>query len=232
MDDAKELLKKYWPYIVGGIVGLYILLRYNGGGSASSGSSDYAALLAAQSQAASQNAAIGAQAAQAAGTLQLNRDALNAQIAKDNATLELQKKAVQAEAFNNFQSSQAAMAKSIGESTAGLITALNAPSITAMAAGAQENAAALLAAGNVAASAFTTQGNIVNAGASTVAAVGNAVGNMQPISITPKPSMLETVLGAANQGFATYMNGGFGGYGVNYGGRRFSGNNPLSDWGF
>jgi len=28
------------------------------------------------------------------------------------------------------------------------------------------------------------------------------------------------------------MNGGFGGYGVNYGGRRFSGNNPLSDWGF
>lgn len=228
MDDAKEIIKKYWPYIVGAVVGLYLLLRYSGGSQASSsGSSDYAALLAAQSQAAAQNAAIGAQAAQAAGTLQLNRDALAAQINKDNATLELQKTAVQAEAFNNFQASQAAMAKSIGESAAGLIGALNAPSITAMAAGAQENAAALLAAGNVAASAFQTQGGIVSSGAATIAGVGNAIGNLQPITVQPKPSTLDTVLGAANQGFATYMSG----YGVNYG-RRFSGNNPLSDWGY
>lgn len=80
MDDAKDFLSKYWPYIVGAVVGLYLILKFSGGNSASN-STDYASLLAAQAAASQQNAQIGmAQQAQ-----QSQVDLANKQIDSQNA---------------------------------------------------------------------------------------------------------------------------------------------------
>jgi len=212
MDDLKDILKKYWPYILGGIVGIYLILRYTGGGSASAGGGDYAAFLQAQSAAAQQNAALQAQQAQidaqkqaVANQLQLDRDALNAAIAKDNATIDLQKAAVQAEAFNNFTTSQAAMAQSMGSSTAAVINALNAPALTAMQANAAENAAALNAAANAAAAGYLAQSEMVASGSNLAAGIASAI---QPIQFPGGGSQQEgkfsQALNLAGRGVAAY----------------------------
>lgn len=227
MDDIKGFVKQYWPYIVGGIVGIYILLRYSGGGSSGGGNTDYAAFMQANAQASQQNAqlqaqqaALAAQQAQAAGELQLNRDALNAQILKDKATLDLQKSAVYTEGFNTFQTSQAAMATAIGTSSAAVITALNQPSITAMQAAAIENAAALEAAGNVAAGSYQAQAAMQAANAATVAGVGQRQG----VSIISQPeSQAGGIVGSIANAVSSYFTGGLSGLGGGGGGQQQQG---------
>lgn len=224
MDDVKDFVKQYWPYIVGGLVGIYLLLRFSGGSSSGGGSSDYAAFMQANAQASQQNAqlqaqqaALAAQAAQAAGELQLNRDALNAQISKDKATLALQQSAVYTEGFNAFQTSQAAMATAIGGSAAQVITALNQPAITAMQAAAVENAAALEAAGNVAVGSYSAQAAMQAANAATVAAVGQRQG----VRLLDQPeSQAGSIVGSIASAVSSYFTGGMGGLGGGGGGQQ------------
>lgn len=162
MGDVKAIVKQYWPYILGGIVGIYLILRY-AGGSSSSGSGDggYAAFLQAQTAAAQQNAQMQLQTNAQNAQLAMAQKQLDAQIASDAAKLEVQKAAVHAEAFNTFQTTQAAMAQAIGSSTAAVIGSLNNPAMIAMQANAAENAAALNAAANVAAASYMSQSNII-----------------------------------------------------------------------
>lgn len=225
MDDVKGFLKKYWPYIVGAIVGLYILLRYSSGGSsASGGSTDYAAFMNAQTQASSQNAALQGQLASVAAQQALDRDKLNAQIAYDNKDLDIKKNAVAADAFNAFQNSQAAMAQSLGTSASTIINALNTPAITAMSAGAIENAAALEAAGMVAANSFNAQGGMVASTNNAVGQIGSIMGNimqsmMQPEQKTDWAAMINAGANAYSAyatGGLSGMNSGGSGYGVGY----------------
>lgn len=224
MDDVKGFVKQYWPYIVGGIVGLYLILKFAGGGSSSaSGDGGYGAFLQAQTAAGAQNAALQMQMQAAADKNALDSKALDAQIAINNATLQVQKEKNYADAFNAFQNSQAAMAQSIGSSTANVIDALNAPSIAAMQAGAVENAAALEAAGNVAAASYLTQGQIVATSSTTAGQMAQAI-SLATSSIgslgQKKPTDWGGIAGAAAQAYGAYATGGaslaMGGYGSNY----------------
>ena len=205
MDDVKGFVKKYWPYIVGGIVGLFLILRYSGGSSSSGdgGAGNYAAMLQAQSQAAQQAAAIAAQ-----------QQAAAAENATNNKALDIANNKNYADAFNNFQLSQAEMAKSIGSSAAQVIAALNTPAVTAMQAGAVENAAALEAAGNVVANSFLAQAGIVQSSNSLAGSMASALGEaIQGVSNIGKksPSQIPEYINAAANAYSAYATGGMSG---------------------
>lgn len=256
MDDIKGFVKQYWPYILGAVVGLYLILRFaaGGGGSSSGGDGGYAAYLQAQTAAGSQNAALqlqaNMQAAQIAAERQtaadknaLDNKALDAQIAINLQSLEVTKQKNYSDAFNTFQATQAAMAQAIGSSTAGVLDALNKPAITAMQAGALENMAALEAAGNVAAQSFLAQGGVVEASSAAAAEVTKGLGSiLQGIaglaSQPRQPSALENIATEVAGTAAGYYTGGllsgnramngsmWGGYGSGY----YSGG--MTNWGF
>lgn len=226
MDDVKGFVKQYWPYIVGAVVGLYLILKFSGGGSASSGDNGYGAFLQAQTAAGAQNASLQVQAQAAADKNALDNKALMAQIDLNKAQLAVVDNANYATAFNNFQTSQAAMADSIGTSTAKIIDALNAPSITAMAAGAYENAAALEAAGNVAANSFAAQGQIVSTSSQTAGQMASAL-SMATASASAmgqkKPADWAGIINAGANAYGTFMTGGFGNMGGGYGSSYYNG---------
>ena len=158
MDDAGEILKKYWPWAVGGVVGLLLVARYMGGGnSASSGDSSLAAFYQAQAAASANQQAMSAQTMQA----QTARDVALAQI-------DLQKQATASASESQYLAAQAQMALAVGQSASGTIAALYAPSIAALNAAGYENAAALQAGATVAAAGLTAQGR-------ATAAVGEAL---------------------------------------------------------
>src|SRR6187551_14835 len=223
MDDIKGFAKKYWPYIVGGIVGLYLLLRFSTGGSSQAVNPTYqlpqqAGIdpgLAAQIDAQNQKTALDAKA-------------LSAQIDYNNKSLDVLEKKNYSDAFNAFQTSQALMAGAIGESAAQVVGALNAPAITAMQASALENAAALGAAGNVAAASFMAQGDIVSSAANTTVGVASILGGAsEAIANTGKKAEKDWagIINAGANAYGAYMtggmstmgnNGGSGSYGSNY----------------
>lgn len=200
MDDTKEFLKKYWPYIVGGIIGLWLILRYSGGGSSGGGGADgaYSAYLQAQTAAAAQNAQLGMQ-----------QQAQQAQINLANKQLDVENNANYATAFNNFQTTQAQMANALGSSVSAVVGALNAPAITAMQSAAYENSAALQAAGNVAAQSFLTQGAI-SQGTSNM--IGRAISSIGTIGTFPgqqqQKSKVSGYIDQGIRGYSAYMTGG------------------------
>jgi hypothetical protein len=133
MDSATaEKLKKFSPWIIGGVVGLFVLYKYAGGGSSGGGGADYSSYYAAQAQ---QNAQ-GAQIALA------NRQ-LDAQIAATNA----QNQTAQIGAVGSA-------ASTIAGSIAQVIQAQSYLPATAINASAAQNQAALMASAGVSAAAF------------------------------------------------------------------------------
>ena len=170
MDDAGEILKKYWPWAVGGVVGLLLISRYMGGGSQASGDSSLAAFYQAQAAASANQQAMSAQTMQA----QTARDVALAQI-------DLQKQATASAAESQYLAAQAQMALAVGQSASGTIAALYAPSIAALNASGYENAAALQAGATVAAAGLTAQGAATAAVGEALkgyGAVANAVSSM------------------------------------------------------
>lgn len=218
MDDVKGFVKKYWPYIVGAIVGLYLILRFSAGssGAGSSGDGGYSAMLAAQAQAAQQNAAIAAQQ-----QAQKDQNAIN------NRALDVQNNKNYADAFNNFQTSQAAMAAALGDSVSKVIGSLNAPSITAMQAAATENAAALLAAGNVAANSFLSQGEMVKGNGTMISGIFQTVPNPTGLGqLGDKSDKWADRINAGANAYSAYASGGMSGMMQNGGGG--GGGNPYA----
>lgn len=212
MEDVKEFVKKYWPYILGGVVGLYLLLRNSGGGGSSSGDGGYAAFLQAQTAAGAQNAALQLQSNMQQAQIGLEQKKLDAQIELQTAALEVQNNANYANAFNQFQMTQSAMAQSIGSSTAGIIDALNKPSMMAMESAAYENAAALQAAGVVAANSFLAQAQVVASGAETIKGAGSAMqavtSNLGLMEGQAPKSKFEQGVGLIGRAVSAYYTGG------------------------
>lgn len=151
MQDTKEILGKYWPWLVGGIAGIYLISRYSGGGG---GGGDYAALMAQQSQAAQQNAALSLQARQMEGQIAVAMS--------------------QAEAARTAAAGQAAGQAAVG--AANLISALNAPMVTAINAASADNKHTMETAALTTAAGFMSRGQMVTATAQQSAAWAEAMG--------------------------------------------------------
>lgn len=93
--ETKEAIKKYWPWVLGGVAGLFVLSRMGGGSS--SGSDPLAGMYAAQMQASAQNAAIGAQQRQAQMGYDLQSKAIDSQERQTTAALAAQVAGVNAQ---------------------------------------------------------------------------------------------------------------------------------------
>jgi hypothetical protein len=157
-----EKLKKFSPWIIGGVVGLFVLYKYAGGGS--SGGTDYAAYYAAQS----------AQNAQA-GALQLQNKQLDAAIASQN----MQNQTAQIGAVG---SSAATIASGIAQ----VIAAQSILPAQAMNAASQSNQIALASAASVAGRSFDALpgmfsgiGDIIGAGYSPFGMYGASLVGLQ-----------------------------------------------------
>ncbi len=174
MGDAKEAVKKYWPWLVGAAIAIFLIMRARGG---SGGGSDVSGFYAAQ-------AAAGAAQSQANAQLEVAR----AQIAASEkqadraheynlANIGLQKEALYSQAIIGFNQSQAAMAAGIGTSAGAVVAALNAPAVAAMQSAAFENAAAMDAAAYAAAAGYGAQANIVGHTSGVTKSVADAMSN-------------------------------------------------------
>lgn len=149
--EMPEPVKKYWPYLLGGAVGLYLFTRASSSGAATSGgSTDYASLVAAQTAQSAQQGQLGLQAAslqdqtqvqlaQIASSNQQSTNSTNASLTvagyqRDTAL------AATAAAINDsnnaaqigFLSAQSQLAANAGAASAAIITSLQAPDIAAI----------------------------------------------------------------------------------------------------
>lgn len=218
MENTKEILAKYWPYVAGAIIGLILIMRYMGGrATTSTGSSDLASFYAAQTAQGQQAMQLAAQTAQ----IQAVNDAAARQDALARDTLAAQTKigTIQAEAQ---------MAQAVGQSAAGVVGALYGPTVQAINSAGVENAAAFQSAALVAATGFQSQSAIVKSTSDTVGAVGSSLQLWEGLSqgvgsilnppqqmtqqLTPQQQLQQTQYQRGNSG----LFGGSGGNGQNY----------------
>lgn len=157
MEDTKTLVKQYWPYIIGAIAGLYLILKFFPSSNSNSQATDYATLMAAQSQAAGQAAQIG-----------LAQQSQSDQTALASKSLDVQSQATQI-------AGQASLAQSAAAGTSTILAALYAPAITAINASTAENAATVNAAAITAAAGFKSQSDIVVGTNNSLQAMAQAV---------------------------------------------------------
>lgn len=188
--DAQEAIKKYWPWALGGVVGLFLLSRMGG---SSSGGGDYAAYVAAQSAAAQSNAQAGIAQSQIAS-----------QTALANRQLDLAEKDLMSQAQTNYLLAQGAMAKGVGEAASGVVGALLTPYTTVLQTSAYENSAALLAASNIAIGGFETQRGLVAESSKAIAAVSEGLKGMATVNVpAPRPGPFESLLNSRAVGNIT-----------------------------
>lgn len=197
MDDIKDSIKKYWPYLLGGLIAIYFLTRSTGS-STSSGSGDYAAYLAAQSNAAGVNA----QTQQANAAIQAQKDIADKQI-------ELQKEDLYATAQTNYLTAQSGIIQAIGQAAGNLASSLYQPAMVAMATASTENQVALNAAAGVAVGGFNTQANLINTGASSIQSVAQAVSSMSGINVPKKSNPFETFMNSITRVGTAYVQSPF-----------------------
>lgn len=190
MDDLKEGIKKYWPFLLGGLIAIYLLMRAGSSNSASSGSSDYAAYLAAQSQ-----QAIAGQTAQAQ----------QAQIDVANRSLDLQQQAQNEAAQTNYLTAQGGIIQAIGDMSGKLATALYQPALVAISSASQDNQAALATAAGVAVGGYQSEANMLNTSASSIQSVSQAVASMSNINVPQRTSPFETLMQSATRLGTAYI---------------------------
>ncbi len=176
MDEAQDFIKKYWPYLLGGLIAIYLLMR-SGSSSASSDSGMYSAYLAAQTQAANTNA-----------QAQLQQSALHQQAQMRTAQLTAQTQAVQGQQQIHYLTAQGSVAQAVGGAAANLVRALYQPAITAMGSSAYENAATLNAASQVAVGGFATQAALADSASKSVDSVATGLQTFGQIQ-APKSNM-------------------------------------------
>ena len=227
MDDLKPMIKKYWPYVLGGVVGIYLIVKFSSPKAVSQGDGGYSAFLNSQAQAGamqSQNA-LQSQALQAQIDADERKSArefevFNLQSNRDyeltTKRLELEQTAIHANAMNQFQLSQAAMAQSVSQGAAGVIGELSRPSIHAMNSAASENAAALQAAAMAAAGGYLAQSDMVSSMSGMVGDVSKSLGAtnsaLAAIAQSPRPpSLADSMVQGASVIARGGPSGGFGG---------------------
>lgn len=167
MDDVKDFAKKYWPYILGGIIALWFLMRGSGGGN--SGGSNVAGLYAAQAGASSQMAAINAQA-------RMQEAELAARAKESDRNYELQSRALETARQKGLMEAQAQTAMAAGATAKGVLEGLYAPQIAAMQMAGYENAEVIRAAAGVAAAGFGAQADMIDSTSKATQAVSEVAG--------------------------------------------------------
>lgn len=188
MDDFKDGIKKYWPFLLGGLIAVYLLMRSSS--AQSSSSSDYAAYLAAQAQ----NATAG-QAAQGQ----------QAQIDIANRSLDLQQQAQDSAAQTNYLAAQGGIIQAIGDMSGKLATALYQPALVAISSASQENQAALATAAGVAVGSYQAEGTMLNTSASSIQSVSQAVASMSNINVPQRTSPFDMLMQSATRLGTAYI---------------------------
>lgn len=212
MDDVIEFAKKYWVYIVAGVVVLLLITR---GSGRSSGGSDMAAFYQAQAQAGVQNAQLGMQQQ----ALQMEQDRDNRLFELERERLDVMKQTAQTQAMSDFISAQGEMAGMVGAGAGALVKSLYEPTIAAMQTASYENAAALEAGALVAVGGFQTQADIVREGSVTVGSVGESIKTWADVGSSSaqilstrgagqRQSPLQTIGQTATSIFDSYSRGG------------------------
>lgn len=131
-----EPVKKHWPLVLGGIVGIFLVVKFVGSRSTTTTSDATYGTFNAQAYAAQSAAAL--QQSQIAANTQLASDTLNA-----NTQIAAGKNAV------NWTMAQGAVALQIGNAAGNLIAALDMPTITAINSSAAADAQALRSAESI-----------------------------------------------------------------------------------
>lgn len=180
MADAKSAVKKYWPYMLGGVVGLYLLSRFGGGGAAQpqpvysqpvyvGGSSDAAIAAQAQrdiaiaqlsAQSAAENRAYEFESKKWAEAFALEQETVRANTELAANTLAMQTAANNQTYWTNYTAAQGNVAAGIAEAAGSVLNALNTPTVYAMQASSAENIAALESAAVAAAAGYTAQAGV------------------------------------------------------------------------
>jgi hypothetical protein len=173
--EISPTVKRYGLYAVGGIVGLVIILKLRGGGTAAP-VDNTAAYLAAQTAASSQYAqtALQAQAQQAA--IDAQTDATNKAYDLQMANLQVTNAANNNAAQAAYVTAQAQMAGAIGSAAGSVIDALNQPAITAINNATIENANAIQSAVSTANTGFLAQATAIKSLAGVSANLASTVG--------------------------------------------------------
>jgi len=153
MADIAELTKKYWPYALGAVAGVGLLI-YMGRSNSSSGGGDYAAYLQASAQQSAANQ-----------SYTLAKSAQDAQIAL--ADKQANVAALQA---------QGQMVGAIATAAGGLVQSLNAPTVAALNAGAAENVSTIQGAVANSIASYTAQGSIIQSTANASGKYAEALG--------------------------------------------------------
>ena len=148
MADTKELVKKYWPWGVGAVVGLLVISRMGGGASSTGG-------LSAQEQAA----------------LQLQANAQGLQAAQIQGQKEAAMYASTVAGQVEWTLAQGAAGKAAAEGTAAIVAQLQQPTIAAIQSEGAQGIAALQAAAAVGAAGYAAQGQQAQALANVAAGI-------------------------------------------------------------
>lgn len=163
MDDAKNFISKYWPWLLGGLIALYLIMR-SGSASSSSSGTDYATYLAAQSQAAGQAAQVG-----------LAQQAQDQSNALANATLNAQVQSNAGQQQIDYLNAQGSVAQAVGGAAAQLVGALYQPSIVAMSGANYENGVALQSAAGIASTGFVSQSAMLDSASKSIGSVASGL---------------------------------------------------------
>lgn len=212
MGDIQDFIKKYWPYILGGAAGLYLLSRQTGSRQPQAVVIGGGGMSDAGYMAQAQMASIEAQSAVDRQMLQMQQTQFDREHTLNLSSLEAQTRAASDANLTNYLAAQGAASQGVAQAASGVIASLTAPSIAAINATTAENAYALQSASaaasagyaaiagiNLAASevagrfADTTHAAYADTTASSVAEAMSAVGE--------QPSTIETFGGYARDAF-------------------------------
>lgn len=143
--EVKQVVKDYWPYLIGGAVGIYLIYQYSGSSSSSP-------------------VVVGQQFDQAAAAYGLQMRALDNQNASAQAAAAVAMAEVQRgvaadtlAASVAYTAAQGTAAKDVAAGSAQVIAQLQAPTVSAMQLQTAENIAALQTAGAIAAAGYGAQ---------------------------------------------------------------------------
>lgn len=168
MSDIQDALKKYWPYLLGGAVGIYFLMGRSSNNTpqqvilSAGGMSDAGYMAQAQIRAAE------AQAATEKEYLRMQEEAAIRDYNLQVSVLDAQTRSAADANLSNYLLAQGTAAQGVAQAASGVIASLTAPSIAAINATSAENAYALQSAAAAAAAGYTAISNI-NLAASEVA---------------------------------------------------------------
>lgn len=219
--DVQNVIKEYWPWMLGGVAGIFLITRMRSGASASSapvylqaGQSDAQIIANAQaealrSQTALQTRQLDLAAQKQADELALQRSALEMQYQSSTDAA----RAANLTAAGAFLQSQGTAASSAGQAVSQVVSSLYAPAVAAIGAASAENSAALQTAALVASSSYSAQ-------ASALTGVTDVLGEFVKIplagqqaigqigSATKNKSTWETMMESAAKMYGAFQAGG------------------------